>query len=103
MQAEPTLRALRDRPFELLQLLEKRARDLAAGAREGAAAQEWIGVALPASSISAVVPALQTRSWKMVRVSGSTGGRLSSRRSMLWIETASVSDGPLPAWASGSW
>jgi twitching motility protein PilI len=45
MQAEPTLRALRDRPFELLQLLEKRARDVAAGAREGAAAQEWIGVA----------------------------------------------------------
>ncbi len=45
MQAEPTLRALRDRPFELLLALEKRARDVAAGAREGAAAQEWIGVA----------------------------------------------------------
>ena len=45
MQAEPTLRALRDRPFELLLALETRARDIAAGAREGAAAQEWIGVA----------------------------------------------------------
>ena len=45
MQAEPTLRALRDRPFELLLALETRARDAAAGAREGAAAQEWIGVA----------------------------------------------------------
>lgn len=45
MQPEPTLRALRDRPFELLLALEKRARDVAAGAREGTAAQEWIGVA----------------------------------------------------------
>ena len=45
MQAEPTLRALRDRPFELLLALEKRARDVASGARDGAAAQEWIGVA----------------------------------------------------------
>ena len=45
MQPEPTLRALRDRPFELLLLLEKRARDVAAGQREGGAAQEWIGVA----------------------------------------------------------
>jgi len=45
MQAEPTLRALRDRPFELLLALEKRARDIAAGARDGASAQEWIGVA----------------------------------------------------------
>ena len=45
MQAEPTLRALRDRPFELLLALETRARDVAAGQREGAAAQEWIGVA----------------------------------------------------------
>lgn len=45
MQPEPSLRALRDRPFELLLTLEQRARDIAAGAREGAAAQEWIGVA----------------------------------------------------------
>lgn len=45
MQAEPTLRALRDRPFELLLALEQRARDVASGARDGAAAQEWIGVA----------------------------------------------------------
>ena len=45
MQPEPTLRALRDRPFELLLALERRARDVAAGARDGPAAQEWIGVA----------------------------------------------------------
>jgi twitching motility protein PilI len=45
MQAEPTLRALRDRPFELLLALETRARNVAAGARDGSAAQEWIGVA----------------------------------------------------------
>jgi twitching motility protein PilI len=45
MQAEPTLRALRDRPFELLLALERRARDVATGARDGTAAHEWIGVA----------------------------------------------------------
>jgi twitching motility protein PilI len=45
MQPEPTLRALRDRPFELLLALEQRARDVAAGARDGVAGQEWIGVA----------------------------------------------------------
>jgi twitching motility protein PilI len=45
MQPEPTLRALRDRPFELLLALEQRARDVAAGARDSAAGQEWIGVA----------------------------------------------------------
>ena len=45
MQPEPTLRALRDRPFDLLLALEQRARDAAAGARDGAAALEWIGVA----------------------------------------------------------
>jgi twitching motility protein PilI len=45
MHAEPTLRALRDRPFELLLALEKRAREVASGARDGTAAQEWIGVA----------------------------------------------------------
>jgi twitching motility protein PilI len=45
MQPEPTLRALRDQPFELLLALEQRAREVAAGARDGAAGQEWIGVA----------------------------------------------------------
>jgi twitching motility protein PilI len=45
MQPEPTLRALRDRPFELMLALEQRARDVAAGARDGVAGQEWIGVA----------------------------------------------------------
>ncbi len=45
MQPGPTLRSLRDQPFELLLALEQRARDVATGAREGAGAQEWIGVA----------------------------------------------------------
>jgi twitching motility protein PilI len=45
MQPDASLRALRDRPFELLLALEQRARAAAAGARDGAAAQEWIGVA----------------------------------------------------------
>lgn len=45
MEPEPTLRALRDRPFELLLALERLARDVVAGARDGAGAQEWIGVA----------------------------------------------------------
>ena len=45
MQPDASLRALRDRPFELLLALEQHARAAAAGARDGAAAQEWIGVA----------------------------------------------------------
>ncbi|MBM4221812.1 MAG: purine-binding chemotaxis protein CheW [Gammaproteobacteria bacterium] len=45
MQPGPTLRALRDQPFELLLALEQRARDAATGERDGTAAQEWIGVA----------------------------------------------------------
>ncbi|MBM2853953.1 MAG: twitching motility protein PilI, partial [Steroidobacteraceae bacterium] len=45
MQPESSLRALRDQPFKLLLALEQRAREVAAGARDGAAGQEWIGVA----------------------------------------------------------
>ncbi len=45
MPPEETLRALRDRPFELLLALEAQARAVAAGARDGPGEQEWIGVA----------------------------------------------------------
>ena len=44
---EVSLRALRDRPFELLQELERRGRALSADAgRADSAEQEWVGVAL---------------------------------------------------------
>jgi len=43
---EVSLRSLRDRPFELLQELEKRSRAVtAANAPEAAAGREWVGVA----------------------------------------------------------
>ncbi len=43
---DPSLRSLRDRPFELLKELEKRSRTVAtAGAPEAAAGREWVGVA----------------------------------------------------------
>ena len=45
MQPAEHLKSLRDRPFELLLELERRARAAATGAREGGAGQEWIGVA----------------------------------------------------------
>ncbi|MCS6947945.1 MAG: hypothetical protein NZM12_10050, partial [Steroidobacteraceae bacterium] len=42
-----SLRALRDRPFELLAELERRGRAaVAAGEADSAAAREWVGVAL---------------------------------------------------------
>lgn len=44
--APPSLRSFRDRPFELLVELERRARAAAAGQREAASGQEWIGVAV---------------------------------------------------------
>jgi twitching motility protein PilI len=44
--ADPSLRSLRDRPFELLKELEKRSRTMtAASAPEADAGQEWVGVA----------------------------------------------------------
>jgi twitching motility protein PilI len=46
MSPTPTLRSLRDRPFELLVELERRARAAAAGQREAGSGDEWIGVAL---------------------------------------------------------
>ena len=45
MQPVTSLKSLRDRPFELLLELESRAKTAAAGARESAAGQAWIGVA----------------------------------------------------------
>ncbi len=45
MQPATSFRELRDRPFELLLALEQRARAAAAGARDGTASQDWIGVA----------------------------------------------------------
>jgi twitching motility protein PilI len=44
--ADPSLRSLRDRPFELLKELEKRSRTVSTGsAPEADAGQEWVGVA----------------------------------------------------------
>lgn len=45
MQPAPSLRALKDQPFELLLELERRAKAAAAGARDSAAGNAWIGVA----------------------------------------------------------
>lgn len=45
MSAVPSLRELRDRPFELLCEMERRGREVAAGAREGPGGAEWVGVA----------------------------------------------------------
>lgn len=44
-QTSPRLRDLRDRPFELLLTLEQLGREVAAGAREAAGGDEWVGVA----------------------------------------------------------
>jgi twitching motility protein PilI len=46
MASAPSLKSLRDRPFELLVELERRARAAAAGQREASSGQEWIGVAV---------------------------------------------------------
>jgi twitching motility protein PilI len=45
MQPAASLKSLRDRPFELLLELERRAKAAAAGAREAGAGKAWIGVA----------------------------------------------------------
>ena len=47
MSEEPSLKSLRDRPFELLAELERRGRAVSAQvSQEGAAGREWVGVAL---------------------------------------------------------
>lgn len=45
MQPAESLKSLRDRPFELLLELERRARAAASGARDAGGGLEWIGVA----------------------------------------------------------
>ena len=45
MQPAASLKSLRDRPFELLLELERRAKAAATGAREAGAGKAWIGVA----------------------------------------------------------
>ncbi len=46
MSEAPTLKSLRDRPFELLAELERRGRAVSAAlAQEGTAGREWVGVA----------------------------------------------------------
>ena len=55
------LRQLRDRPFELLIELERRARAAAAGQREGASGQEWIGVAFRMAGETFLVARDETR------------------------------------------
>lgn len=47
MSGQPSLHALRDRPFELLTELERRARAVSAqSGQEGAQGREWVGVAV---------------------------------------------------------
>jgi twitching motility protein PilI len=56
------LRALRDRPFELLQELERRSRRLAAGtATDAHAGQEWVGVAFRMGGETFLVAREETR------------------------------------------
>jgi twitching motility protein PilI len=59
---EPSLRGLRDRPFELLKELEKRSRSVAAGnAPEAAAGNEWVGVAFRMGGETFLVAREETR------------------------------------------
>ncbi len=59
---DPTLRSLRDRPFELLKELEKRSRTVTAGnAPETPAGQEWVGVAFRMGGETFLVAREETR------------------------------------------
>ncbi len=59
---DPTLRSLRDRPFELLKELEKRSRVVTAGsASDPAAGQEWVGVAFRMGGETFLVAREETR------------------------------------------
>jgi twitching motility protein PilI len=60
MTQSPSLRELRDRPFELLRELERRGR-AAAGARDGSAGREWVGVAFRLGPESFLVAREETR------------------------------------------
>jgi twitching motility protein PilI len=60
--SDTSLRALRDRPFELLQELEKRSRNVAVGsAPDTAAGHEWVGVAFRMGGETFLVAREETR------------------------------------------
>ena len=60
--SEPSLRGLRDRPFELLKELERRSRTGAAGTAPAAGAgQEWVGVAFRMGGETFLVAREETR------------------------------------------
>ena len=61
MQPAPSLKSLRDRPFELLLELERRAKAAAAGSRESGAGQAWIGVAFRMGGETFLVARDETR------------------------------------------
>jgi twitching motility protein PilI len=59
---DANLRALRDRPFELLKELEKRSRSVtAANAPDAAAGQEWVGIAFRMGGETFLVAREETR------------------------------------------
>jgi len=59
---EPSLRSLRDRPYELLKELERRSRSVTAGnAPEAAAGHEWVGVAFRMGGETFLVAREETR------------------------------------------
>ena len=60
MSQPPSLRELRDRPFELLRELERRGRE-AAGGRDSAEGREWVGVAFRLGPESFLVAREETR------------------------------------------
>jgi twitching motility protein PilI len=62
MSATPTLRSLRDKPFELLRQLERLARVALTGqGRDAASEREWVGVAFRMSSEGFLVAREETR------------------------------------------
>jgi twitching motility protein PilI len=61
-EPKPTLRSLRDRPFELLKELERRSRASTAGApAETASGREWVGVAFRMGGETFLVAREETR------------------------------------------
>jgi twitching motility protein PilI len=62
MSATPSLRSLRDKPFELLRQLERLARVALTGqGRDAASEREWVGVAFRMSSENFLVAREETR------------------------------------------
>jgi twitching motility protein PilI len=62
MSATPSLRSLRDKPFELLRQLERLARVALTGqGRDAASEREWVGVAFRVSSENFLVAREETR------------------------------------------